>query len=483
MKDVNPINRLVIDLFTIPDIGLLIAIGICIWCAFVIVAYRGRRYIPLKTLLERRVQALAPIGAADTEDDAHQLFAERFDEIDAAMTGSQSNRHSEHVRHAWTQFKETIIDETSEVREATARPEHYFLHLGDENRSLAWWANIFVAVGLTFTFLGIVAALLQAVASMNAAVDPTNMQSSLVSLLNITAAKFWTSIAGVGSSIVLRFYDRHYTARISERLQLICDRLEYGTLFSPPQRLAALQLEQTRQQTAALTTFSTEVALSISRAFEQIGSGVGEVIQEHAGKEIKGLSESLVGLNSEVAALREELAAMSGAFQQSNDSFGEHADALSSAAIRAGVISDVLDQAATDIAKAAEPLGEAQSVAERVTERLEVLVTDVSAATAAASDEIKTIADGIDASNEAAKEAWTEYRERFSEVDDALVAAVERIGNTTRDHADNLNTYVGKVDEGMAGAVQNLRAALDRIGDLADALEDLAQREATKENV
>lgn len=173
---------------------------------------------------------------------------------------------------------------------------------------------------------------------------------------------------------------------------------------------------------------------------------------------------------------------MSGAFQDSNESFSEHADALSSAALRAGVISDVLDQAATDIAKAAKPLEEAQTVAQQVTEKLETLVTEMGAVTARAAEEARTIAEGIDASNEAAKEAWTEYQARFKDIDDALASAVERIANATSDHAENLNTYVGKVDEGMAGAVQNLRAALDRIGDLADSLDDLEKRMATGTN-
>lgn len=481
--EVNPVNWLVVWLFTIPNIGLWIALAICAWCIGLIVSYRQRRYVPLVELLQRRVEALGRVAEAQTDDEAHKILADNFDSIDTAMTGSQSNRHSEHVRHAWTQFKETIIDESAEILEATARPESYFLHLGDESRSLAWWANIFVAVGLTFTFLGIVAALLQAVVSMNSQVSPENMQASLISLLNITAAKFWTSIAGVGSSIALRIYDRRYTSTIATKLQLICDRLEYGTLFSPPQRLAALQLRETKQQTAALTTFSTEVALSISNAFEQIGTGVGDVISEHAGREIRGLAESLVGLNDDISSLREELAAMSGAFQDSNESFSEHADALSSAAIRAGVISEVLNQAADDLAKAAVPLSEVQTVAERVTDKLEEVVASMNTATSSAAQEIKTIADGIEQSNDAAKAAWEEYRARFVEIDDALVTAVERIANTTSDHADNLNSFVGKVDEGMAGAVQNLRAALDRIGDLADSLEEVIQRQGAGRNV
>ena len=480
----NPVNVLVVFFFTIDDIGLYIAAAIAASCVAIILDHRKKEFLPNRVLLENRLSALKTVGMASNDEEAQTVFAENFEFIDEAMISTASTGQGENLRHAWTQFRETIIDESKDIKEATARPEGYFLHLYDEGRTLGWWANIFVAVGLTFTFLGIVAALLEAVSAMES--NSSNMQLALVNLLQITATKFWTSISGVGSSIALRFYDRRYGDEIRRQLQLICDRIEFGTLFSPPQRLAALQLEQSKQQTAALTTFSTEVALAIAKAFDKIGTNVGAKIEEHAGTEIRSLATSLQQLNQEVSDLSEELAAMSGAFKDTTDTFGEHVDGLRGAAVSSLIVSDVLSQAATAIEAAYKPLSEVELAAEQVTEKLTQIVTDVQLvvaevheATKGAADNIETVADGIDKTNAAAKVAWEEYRARFGEIDDALVTAVERIANSTRDHAQNLNTFVGRVDEGVAGAVENLRSALDRIGDLADALEAAQERAKT----
>src|SRR3546814_16469804 len=63
------------------------------------------------------------------------------------------------LRRTWEEFRETIVDPSADVLQNSARPEHFFVNLGDSHRGLNWFANIFIAIGLLITFLGIIAAL------------------------------------------------------------------------------------------------------------------------------------------------------------------------------------------------------------------------------------------------------------------------------------------------------------------------------------
>src|SRR5690242_10153125 len=207
---VNPVNGLVVLAFGNPTAALWISLAILLSCTLIIVRNYVRFHRPLKAALKQRVDAIGPVLMADDNDTAQRVFAQRFYDIDAAMVAN--DRGAAEIRLAWSQFRETLLDETEVPMRATVRADGYFLHLGDDTRILAWWANIFVAIGLTFTFLGIVAALTVTVKALSAADGSANMTPALINLLTITSVKFWTSIAGVLASILLRVFDRRWHA-------------------------------------------------------------------------------------------------------------------------------------------------------------------------------------------------------------------------------------------------------------------------------
>src|SRR3546814_10554220 len=106
------------------------------------------------------------------------------------------------LRRTWEEFRETIVDPSADVLQNSARPEHFFVNLGDSHRGLNWFANIFIAIGLLITFLGIIAAL--STLDFSGGVDA--MQERLNELMKVAGAKFWASVGGIVASIVLRSY-------------------------------------------------------------------------------------------------------------------------------------------------------------------------------------------------------------------------------------------------------------------------------------
>jgi hypothetical protein len=343
-------NLLVALAFGHPWIGFVLALVILAWAGLIVVYNYRRHYRPIAENLDERLRATAVVDEAADDGTAQQAFADHYAEIEASMLSG--GRPAVELRHAWIEFAETFVDKDAPLLQATTRPEGYFLHLGDDTRVLAWWANIFVAVGLTFTFLGIIAALVNAVQAIGGGADMLAMQKALIQLLTVTAAKFWTSIGGVVASIMLRWVDRKWHSRIQRGLEQLSDRIERGTVFYPPQRFAAEQLRELRQQSVAMTEFSTQLAASIGDALERnmapvvqglgglqealgshlapltdirtsidefksgslndFGSKLGDAIKENAGSEMRGLADALTRMTTDLASVNDRLEGASG---------------------------------------------------------------------------------------------------------------------------------------------------------------------------
>lgn len=348
-------NWLVAKAFGWQWMGFVLALVLLCWAVGIIFRNRSKHHQPLQRALDIRLLATDPIAEQADEAGAQDVFAANFDAINQAMNAGEG-QESKELRHAWTQFRETFIDDRSETLiEATARPDGYFLHLGDENKVLAWWANIFVALGLTATFLGIIAALAGAVGTVSGG-NMQQMQAGLMTLLTMTATKFWTSIGGVVASIVLRWVGHNWQRKTDRKLEMLCERLEYGTRYSPPQRLAADQLRELKQQSVALTEFSHQLAASIGDAlgqhiapvvsgltgiqtslndfregsFSQIGTQLGDAISKGAGLEMHALAGALQEMTTGIAGVNDRLEGASG---QASDQIAAAAREFSAASL------------------------------------------------------------------------------------------------------------------------------------------------------
>ena len=95
------------------------------------------------------------------------------------------------LRRTWEEYRETIVDPSAEVPPElgparTLLPQSWVTG----HRGLNWFANIFIAIGLLITFLGIIAAL----STLDFSGDTAAMQDKLNSLMKVAGAKFWASV-------------------------------------------------------------------------------------------------------------------------------------------------------------------------------------------------------------------------------------------------------------------------------------------------
>ncbi|MBE7218307.1 MAG: hypothetical protein INR64_07540 [Caulobacteraceae bacterium] len=240
--------ELLIAIFSRPGMALTLAGLIFLAAVLVMGRIWMREAHPVSRALFERLTVVN--GLVNAPGDASANFAHRFDEVEKAMMRTQPSAPT--LNRAWIDYRQTFIQLDDDAISTSTHAGDYFHGAGAAGRSMDWWANIFVAIGLLFTFLGIVAALSQATMAIAAGASADQMQAALAQLLSIAAAKFWTSIAGIGASLMLRIVGRRWRDGLEEEEDQLSEALDACVRHVSPQGVALLQLQELQRLVGAL---------------------------------------------------------------------------------------------------------------------------------------------------------------------------------------------------------------------------------------
>ena len=597
-----------------------------------------RSTTPYISAVQSRNATLESALGTDRDPAAERnAFRENYINVSAAMNDTAAG--AQPLIEAWREFQESMIDETTSPIRNTTRPGTFFGKVAPRQTDLTFASNVFVGFGLILTFLGLIVALNTAAKGMSGN-DVTAAKASLVGLLTVAGAKFFTSVAGLGASIWLRFTEHNLTRRVRRETNLLCQLLERGLLYVSPQRLAVEQLEVMKEQRDQLRFFNTDVALQLSERIgvqfqaamapvsaslaelnenmttvtQGIGAGAKEAIEKVSGDELRGLSETLAGLSQRiesvgravenssgdaaqqirlagadfaaaaegirsafqtlttqvdgigtqigkqseeaaraqresmdsvlanlseaqarsVATMTEAVATLrnagaeaastmqlevstalasgvaeskrtfQAAFDESGRSLHEASKGLSEAvnevasrierasvgfvksgegaersATALGAVTDnartvaqAINDAARGFTTAATPVADAARAINDAAGRLATVVEADRSAGNGVLSEMRGLADSIKQTQEAAEQAWRDYRSRFESVDRALAGATEKLGETLGDSLTQFRTFAQNTDQTMAEAVSRLANTLTQIQEYAEALDE-----------
>jgi methyl-accepting chemotaxis protein len=218
----------------------------------------------IRAQVRRRIQAVRSIKGKIE-------FAEAMPNIERLMLGTR------YLRHSWQKFRETLIEPSgdeernSKVVLNTARPQDYFNTAEAGLRFPLYRAmpNLLVGIGLLLTFFGLVTALFFTTAAIRSATDLAASQNALRDLLYAASFKFYTSIAGLGGSIVLTLVLRYGTSAIEKSFDALASTLESKLVFVTPESIAFDHYREAQEQTRNLRLFNTEVAISVGKRIEE----------------------------------------------------------------------------------------------------------------------------------------------------------------------------------------------------------------------
>jgi methyl-accepting chemotaxis protein len=218
--------------------------------------------IHIRTQVRRRIQAVSRI-----KDKAR--FATAMPQIETLMLRSR------YLRHSWQKFRETLIEPRSDDRDqvilSTERPQNYFNMAEAGLRFPLYRAmpNLLVGIGLLLTFFGLVSALY----FTNEAISHTDTlkasQAALRDLLHAASFKFYTSIAGLGGSIILTMVLRYGTSKVESSFDALAFALERKLVAVTPESIAFNHYREAQEQTRNLKLFNTEVAISMGKRIEE----------------------------------------------------------------------------------------------------------------------------------------------------------------------------------------------------------------------
>jgi methyl-accepting chemotaxis protein len=198
-------------------------------------------------------------------------FAEAMPGVERLMLGTR------YLRHSWLKFRETLIEPSIEdapgrkVVRNTARPQDYFNTAEAGLRFPLYRAmpNLLVGIGLLLTFFGLVTALFFTTTAIKNATDLVASQNALRDLLYAASFKFYTSIAGLGGSIVLTLTLRYGTSAVEKSFDKLASTLESKLVFVTPESIAFDHYREAQEQTRNLRLFNTEVAISVGKRIEE----------------------------------------------------------------------------------------------------------------------------------------------------------------------------------------------------------------------
>lgn len=279
------------------------------------------------TLLDRAVTA---IGRRDAKE-----FAKDFNEISEKLIAVDK------IKIAWAEFSETLIrprfSDASELLspcENTTRPQSFFnlKELGMGPDFIKVLPSVFVGVGLSLTFLGLIAALAEAsdaitgVARNTSQLESFNqtkeIQGAISRLLEISSAKFYASLFALFMSVLLTLAIRGISSSLNAKLRGLNRRLEECVRFLTPERLAIEANDLLRNQLAQLQTFNTDLAMKIGQEVQSslqpvinkldtISDGMADknidAIKEIAHEVTRGIQGAAGGAMDRVAQILDEV--------------------------------------------------------------------------------------------------------------------------------------------------------------------------------
>lgn len=488
----NNIYRLVLIpfefLFGQPWVAPLLLLPVMIAIA---VGIAGRQRKKVKAYKKEAAARLSILRSALDQqggpDEAQLAFSAKYDEIDKAF--SSVDLGGEQLAYAWREFQESIVrGERGTVVRNTVRPIQYFARTAPSQAQLSFWSNMFVGIGLVLTFLGIVVALNKAGAGLNTN-DLDESKTALTELLKVAGAKFSTSIAGVSASLWLRYSERRNSRECHHLIDELCEWLERGLLYVPPQRLAVEQLEIQSQQLAQLKQFNTDLALQIGEKFqvaiapvtaslgmlneniasmsEGLGQGAAKAVAEASGGELRALGQTLANLGEQLSSMGSTVGASGNeAAQQirlAGADFAQAAADIRGAFERLSLQVDGMgDKLLTQAQAASEAQSEAlrrageisESAQQAASQSISGAVQALSGAAVAASSEFqaglgKALAEGAAASQEVFKAALEESGAGLRESAAGISAAIQGAAGQIERAATGLEAGSSSMERGF----------------------------------
>ncbi len=208
-------------------------------------------------------------------------FTEYFGDVDEKLKAERR------FGNTWSEFSKTLIPpldhiDSPEFRvyRSTKRPNDYFdsTHVLKDVRPLFLESENLIGLGLIFTFLGLIAALLHAGLNLGSA-NADAVGAVIKELLSTAGAKFFASLGGVGGALIQTVCKVSVSESAENELKRFITKLESLLPFANLEKIAAEQYAHAVRQTARLEQMGTEITLAIGSRIESALTAMPELMK------------------------------------------------------------------------------------------------------------------------------------------------------------------------------------------------------------
>lgn len=268
----------------------------------------------------------------------------------------------------WNSFSESLyFNSKNRIIYISHRPSYYFNRdsvLGARfnlNQYIAF-PNYLIGIGLTFTFIGLAAALHVAQEGL----ANGSGQQALKDLLAVASIKFISSIVGIGTSILLSFIQKMVLKNVQNNIHEFCNLLEEFSEYKSTEKLLHENVEEQQKHTLALNDMATNIATGIGEILSnQLPVSVAKALEPLA-EEIKTLVKKFTGTNED--ALKQVLEEFIAKLR------GSSADDMQALIGSVKTLKESLDDLVKEMKKTGKALG---SETGKLTERLAFVLEDI----------------------------------------------------------------------------------------------------------
>jgi len=177
------------------------------------------------------------------------------------------------VGQSWEQYRATLREDSNNSGSFfnLVDPISWFapnrLSSGGYEKWISTWANVFLCLGLLFTFVGLSAALLGVVDSTGTA---EKAQQAVNRILNVSSAKFITSIVGILLFIFWVLFGRWVSAGQHGATQGFAIEVQKLTILITPEVMLMDQLAAAREQTERMKHLADDVAVAFEARLNDV---------------------------------------------------------------------------------------------------------------------------------------------------------------------------------------------------------------------
>ena len=388
-----------------------------------------------------------------------RAFAASFETIAQQLAGLSV------IAGPWAAYRDTLIvpEAPSRLVRSTLRPEQVFdlglLRAAHINpRYHAAMSGLLVGAGLLFSFVGLTVAL-RVAGDVVANGDPAQSREGLHELLNAASFKFITSATGLLLSILYTWLRNESIRAVEQALDTFNGALEQQMPLATPAFLQHEANEALRDQSAALETFGTELAVNIGQALDR-------AFDQRLGEHIGPLTAAMQALAERTATQNQD------AVQQMLQTFvdrlsGGTRDHISGVAENLAALGTRLEGLQTRLDEASARMSDsAEAMAARMGEGAEAALSRITNQMGGLMDTLRNVAAQTrEAGAEAAQTLATRIEGAAMGFEAAAMRMTETLAQAAVGSGEAIARGAGEAAEGLGAAATGMRKMLDSTGE------------------